>query len=68
MSRIYFNTACDACGRRLRIDCENLGMGVRCPHCTACFVAQPRVGATGGDDPSRLMRRVDELLEASSQQ
>lgn len=67
MSRLtYFVQECPKCGRSLQICVEYLGRQVVCQHCHGRFEASQNASSTPSSS-AELLRRVDELLESSSQ-
>lgn len=66
---MYFVRECPTCGRHLYIRVEYLGKKVVCQHCHGKLEARdPAISGIGSmESAEALLRRVDELLEHSSE-
>ena len=67
---IRFSRSCPTCGMRIRLQSQQLGRQVACPHCLAEFQASLQdddqsVAIPGPSNPATrdLMERVDSVLE-----
>lgn len=58
----YYSQSCPVCGRTLQVRVQYLGRQISCRHCHGEFTAADSTNLETAS-PTRLMRRVDELLD-----
>ena len=61
-SPTYFSQECPTCGRKLMIRVEYLGKLLVCQHCHGKLHARDPARIDEAEEPSKIMRRADELL------